>query len=172
MSRPRIRACTFAATLAATVALLTGCGLPVSGGGFIQSAGSSGKAHFAFDLSCDANGFIVGSWVYHDKTPGPGLTSVDAHGTLTDANNDQCFKPETNSDTEDLPYVAEGQCKDDCSGIAEAVLIDGDQTGRVKNDQFGIAFGTGPYAGYSNGPLLSDGEPTPMPVLGGNLIVG
>jgi hypothetical protein len=154
----------------AIAVLATGCFLPLNGGGFVASAGSAGrKAHFGFALTCDSANKLVGTWVYHDKTPGPGFSSVDIGGTMTDETDLGCVTAIQFSGN--IPYTVQGPCTVACSGMVDLVVIDGGGIGRNKDDQLGLEVLTGPDAGYSNGPLV-DGQPTPLPVLGGNLVVG
>lgn len=153
--------------------LTSSCLVPVSGGGFIQSAGSpDAKAHFAFSLKCDTAGNLVGIWLYHDKTPGGGFTSIDVTGHITSSDNFPCSSigtPMVFSGA--IPYSAQGPCDSSCSGNAELLVISGTGEGKTKGSLLGIALTTGPDAGYSNGPLM-DGQPDPRPVVGGNLTLG
>jgi hypothetical protein len=170
-ARARMLAVAASGLLLATLA--SGCFVPVSGGGFIASAGSpAAKAHFGFDLTCDSADDLVGSWVFHDKTPGAGFPAVDIDGTITDDTGLKCSASAAPAQFNgDVPYTVQGPCHESCSGNADLIVIDGGTGGKTKGDRLGIALTTGPDAGYSNGPLVN-GQPTTRPLLGGNVLVG
>lgn len=65
----RIKRTALAALAAVAGLVLASCGT-VSGGGFIESAGDENKkATFGVDIACE-DGWLSGTWTYHDRTPG------------------------------------------------------------------------------------------------------
>jgi hypothetical protein len=158
--------------------LLVAC-LPVSGGGYIQSAGSStGKANFSFQVTC-SNGYNTGPWNYKDNTPGPGSwpagTKLNIAGDMSSGGNPCSGNPGVQ--TYVSTYTVQGNCSVNCTGTAFISIFDSGARGSMKGDCLSIALDYGPFDGYRNSdPSRTQCSGSPgsslKPVLGGNLKVG
>jgi hypothetical protein len=148
---------------AALAVVLAACTTSLTGGGWLWGY-SSGKANVGFNLTCDENGYLVGTWTYHDKGSG-----IDIAGTMTEADSAEpdCLSgaPTGVGESRDwewpaLPFTMQ-HCKGSCTGTADVYVYDSDVGGNMKGDYFSIVLSGSYDDGYGNAGTMQ----------GGNLVV-